>query len=181
MRHIFLFIVNIILFFTVKAQGDYVVLPPRDYNKKPAKNTAFVELFGNGGLYSLNYDRIYLYHEKFKISARVGFAINLQGVYIEQDYILEQNVIFFKSRHHLELGLGITLQNQFNENCKVSGEYLWEKIIYSSLRCGYRYQKQSDGFFLKAGFTPVLMQQSNCGFDAKYFQLWAGIGVGISF
>ena len=163
------------------AQEDYVAKPPRDYATKPAKNAAFVELAGNGGLYSLNVDRIYYYKEKFKLSARLGFAINPHGIYLEQAYILEQNFILFKNSHHLELGIGATIQNQFNESCKTTGEYLWEKIIYSTLRCGYRYQKQDDGFFLKAGLTPVLMQQSNCGFNASYFQLWAGVGVGMSF
>lgn len=163
------------------AQEDYVAKPPRDYATKPAKNAAFVELAGNGGLYSLNFDRIYYYKEKVKLSARLGFAINPHGIYVEQTYVLEQNFILFKNPHHIEFGIGATMQNQFNESCKTTGEYLWEKIIYSSLRCGYRYQKQDDGFFLKAGLTPIFMQQSNCGFNAGYFQLWGGVGVGMSF
>lgn len=167
--------------FITVAQEDYATLSPRDYVKNPAKTALFIELGGNGGLYSLNIDRIYYYKEKLKLAARAGIAINPHGVYVEQAYVLEQNFILFKNPHHLELGIGITMQNQYNESCKITGEFLWEKIIYSSLRCGYRYQKQDDGFFWKIAATPIFMQQSDCGFDANYFQLWAGAGVGMSF
>ncbi len=163
------------------AQDDYALKTPRDFIKNPTKNAAFVEIGGNGGLYSLNFERIYLYQEKFKMSGRIGFAINPHGVYVEQSYVLEQNFILLKNPHHIEFGLGLTIQNQYNENCKIAGDYLWEKITYSTLRCGYRYQKQDDGFFLKAALTPASGQISNCGFDINYFQLWAGVGVGLSF
>ena len=131
--------------------------------------------------YSLNLDQIYYYKEKLKLAARVGFAINPHGVYVEQAYVLEQNIVFFKNPHHLELGIGITMQRQYNESCSIPDSYLWENLWYGAWRCGYRYQKQDDGFFLKAALTPVFMQQSDCGFDAHYFQLWAGVGVGMSF
>lgn len=171
-----------ILFATILfSQDDYVLKPPRDYSKNPAKNAFFIELGGNAGLYSLNYDRIYLYKEKLKLSARIGLAINPKGKLIEQVYLVEQNIILFQNPHHLEIGIGITNQRQYNESCNTIGKYLWENILYGSTRLGYRYQKQDDGLFLRAGLTPIFMQQSDCGFNASYFQLWAGFAIGMSF
>ena len=179
---------KIVIFFSfwlscslLNAQEDHVLKPPRDYEKHPAKTALFIELGGNAGLYSLNLDQIYYYKKKLKLAARVGFAINPHGVYVEQAFVLEQNIVLFKNPHHLELGIGITIQRQYNESCNIPDTYLWENVWYSAWRCGYRYQKQDDGFFLKAALTPVFMQQSDCGFDAHYFQLWAGVGVGMSF
>lgn len=176
-------ILSLLLFFVLlsKAQDDYATPIPRDYSKKPAKNAGFIELGGNAGLYSLNFDRIYYYKDKFKVSARVGFAPYFNGYYIEQEYVLENNFILFTNPHHLELGLGATLQRRHNERPGQIDNYFWENIIFGVARCGYRYQKQDDGFFFRAGLTPVIMSDDAEGFHSNYFQFWAGVSFGISF
>lgn len=164
-----------------KAQDEYVASMPRDFSKNPAKTAGFIELGGNAGLYSLNIDRIYYYKEKLKLSARLGFAPHFNGIYIEQIYVLENNFILFKNPHHLELGLGATLQRRYNEKPDEVDTYFWENILFSVWRCGYRYQKQEDGFFLRAGLTPVVMSNDALGFHSDYFQFWAGLSIGLSF
>lgn len=163
------------------AQDDYASPTPRDYNKHPAKNAGFIELGGNAGLYSLNFDRIYYYKDKLKISARVGFAPHFNGIYIEQEYVLENNFILFTNPHHLELGLGATLQRRYNERPGQIDNYFWENILFSVWRCGYRFQRQDDGFFFRAGLTPVAMSNDAEGFHSNYFQFWAGVSFGMSF
>lgn len=160
---------------------DYAMPIPRDYSSKPAKNAGFIELGGNAGLYSLNFDRIYYYKERFKLSARVGYAPHFNGIYIEQECVIENNFILFKNPHHLELGFGSTLQRRYNERPNEIDNYFWENIIFGITRCGYRYQKQDDGLFVRAALTPVFMSKDEEGFHPTYFQLWAGVCVGISF
>ncbi|MES2565387.1 MAG: hypothetical protein V4565_00885 [Bacteroidota bacterium] len=164
-----------------KAQDDYALPSPRDFAKNPAKTAGFIELGGNAGLYSLNIDLIYYYKEKFKLSVRGGFAPHFNSVYIEQIYLLENNFILFKNPHHLELGLGATMQRRYNERPNEIDNYFWENILFSVWRCGYRYQKQEDGFFLRAGITPVIMSSDALGFHPDYFQFWAGVSLGLSF
>lgn len=162
-------------------QEDYTLKPPRDYEKNPAKNSAYVELGGNGGLYSLNFERIYLYKNNLKLSARFGFCPQLYDYYFEQIYILENNLILFSNPHHLEFGIGSTMQRRYNEHCNQPNEYFWENLWFGVFRCGYRFQKQDDGFFLRAGITPVLMEKTDCGFNPNYFQGWLGVAVGMNF
>ncbi len=163
------------------AQDDYSLKPPRDYEKNPAKTAGFIELAGNAGLYSLNIDRIYYYREKFKMSARLGFAPHFNSVYIEQIYVLENNFILFKNPHHLELGLGASLQRRYNERPNEIDTYFWETLVFGTGRVGYRYQKQDDGFFLRAAVTPVITSNDALGFHGDYFQFWGGVSVGVSF
>ena len=163
------------------AQDDYAQQTPRDYLKNPAKTAGFIELGGNAGLYSLNVDRIYYYKEKLKVSARIGFAPHFNGIYIEPICILENNFILFKNPHHLELGLGLTLQRRYNERPNQIDTYFWENILFSVWRCGYRYQRQDDGFFIRAGLTPAVMSKDALGFNPDYFQFWGGVSVGVSF
>lgn len=165
----------------MSSQDDYALKPPRDYTTNPAKNAGFVELGGNAGLYSLNYDRIYFYKEKLKISARVGFSPQPHGWQFEQVYLLENNFILFSNPHHLEIGLGATMQRRYNERPNEPDNYFWENIWFSIWRCGYRYQKQDDGFFFKAGLTPAIMSKDAEGFHPDYFRFWLGIGIGMSF
>ncbi len=175
----FVFFTFLCLF--TKAQDDYATPAPRDYTKKPAKTAAFIELGGNAGLFSLNIDRIYYYKEKLKLSGRAGFAPHFNGIYIEQIYVLEHNFILFKNPHHLELGLGATLQRRYNERPNEVDTYFWENILFSVWRCGYRFQRQDDGFFFRAGLTPAVMSNDAEGFHPDYFQFWAGVSVGASF
>ena len=180
MREIYLilFLISNLFFY---AQENFVIKPPRDYSKSPAKTAGFIELGGNAGLYSLNVDRIYFYREKLKISARVGCAINMNSIYYEPIIVLENNFILFKNPHHLELGLGGTLQRRFNEKVNQPDVYHWENILFSVWRCGYRYQKQDDGLFFRAAITPIIMSNDALGFHSNYFQLWAGFSIGMSF
>jgi hypothetical protein len=179
-RHIGLsFLIFLSVFVT--AQDDYALPAPRDFSKNPAKTAGFIELGGNAGLYSLNIDRIYYFKEKLKLSARLGFAPHFNAIYVEQIYVLENNFILFKNPHHLELGLGATIQRRYNERPNEVDTYFWENILFSVWRCGYRYQKQEDGFFLRAGLTPVIMSHDALGFHGDYFQFWAGISIGLSF
>lgn len=155
--------------------------PPRDYNRQPARNAGFIELGGNAGLFSLNFDRIYFYKENLKVSGRVGFAPEPHGHYFEQVYLAENCFILFKNPHHLELGLGATVQRRYNERPDQPDNYFWENIWFGVLRAGYRYQRQDDGVFMKAGLTPVLMSSDAEGFHPGYFQLWLGAAIGMSF
>lgn len=166
---------------TIKGQGDYIILSPKDYTKHPAKNAAFIELGGNAGLYSLNFDRIYYYKDKLKLSGRLGFAPHFNGIYIEQEYVIENNFILFKNPHHLEFGLGATVQRRYNERPGQIDTYFWENILFSVWRCGYRFQRQDDGYFFRVGLTPVIMSHDEEGFHSNYFQFWAGVSFGISF
>ena len=124
---------------------------------------------------------IYFYKEKLKVSTRLGFAPAPNGRYFEQIYIVENNFILFKNPHHLELGLGVTMQRRYNERPNLPDNYFWENIWFSIWRCGYRFQRQDDGFFVRAGLTPAIMSKDAEGFHSNYFQFWAGVSVGVSF
>ncbi len=175
------FVILLHCVFLLRAQVNYVLISPRNYKEYPARNAFFIELGGNMGLYSLNFDRIYFYKKQLKISSRVGIASHLNGVYVEPEAVLENNFILLKNPHHLELGFGITLHRRYNEIPNKPDNYFWENIWFSVWRCGYRFQKQEDGFFFRIGLTPVIMSKDIEGLHSNYFQLWAGLSVGVSF
>lgn len=182
----------IVLFFIIQScsiaqikDDDYVLEKPRDYSKDPAVTANYIELLGNGGLYSLNFDRVFMYRKKFKVSGRIGANIWPNGRYFEQAYIIENNYIFFGGDHHFEVGPGLTLQRKYNPVCSDTSQYPkynWENIWFGMFRLGYRYQKEEEGFFFRFGLTPILYRKYDCATDippAKWF--WLGIAFGVTY
>ena len=129
----------------LKAQSDSSI----------AKNTIFVEGFGNGIIGSVNYDRI-IFIKKLKFSCRIGF------VYLptrnESLYSIPFELNFLKGRkNNIELGLGLTYAYGFNSssseisqgsNFITKEEY--SRAFYFVLKpIGYRFQKKDGGIFVK--------------------------------
>lgn len=163
-------------------ETEYVLETPRDYNKDPARTATFLELGGNGSLYSINFDHIFFYKEKIKISARPGFAIFPNGYHIEQAYVIENNYILFSNPHHLEIGPGLTMQRKFQTSCRDSTQDIWENLFYGMVRVGYRYQRQEDGLFFRIGILGIPYKKDDCGTQIPPKNiLWLGISIGISY
>jgi len=138
------------------------------------KNSMYFELFGNGGLYSINYDR--LFSENF--GGRIGFShiSNLEFIFSSVDNItiipITLNYLT-SSDHKFELGAGIAVVNisggeifGFKADKGASG-------VVGTGTIGYRYQPDSGGFLFRIGLTPFFAQDG--------FQISGGISLGAAF
>jgi hypothetical protein len=150
------------------------------------KNTIFLELAGNGGFYSLNYDRILLEKAKWKLAGRIGAMYYREELnYLDYNHSLkiavpiEASYLRGKGDHYLELGIGMT---PWYENYKdFDASEISHIVLLSSARLGYRYQKKEGGMFLKAGFTPLL-QFKNKVYEngSSIFFPWGGLAIGFT-
>jgi hypothetical protein len=113
-------------------------------------NTFFIEVLGNGGLYSLNYDRIF-HIKKRIIASRAGFS------YLPPWYANNHVFVFpvectwlipaKKDTRFFETGIGSTFITEVrNEDSGLKNF----KVI-PGIRLGYRLQKPEGGLFLKTG------------------------------
>lgn len=149
-------------------------------NQAPAKkSTVFVELAGNGGLYSINYDHIVLGRPSWKLAGRIGAMYYREKLnYLENNYSqkvavpVELSYLRGKENHYLELGLGIT---PWHENYKDFHESQINQVdLLPYTRLGYRYQKRDGGIFFKAGLTPMVKLKNN---QNQNFP-WGGLAIG---
>lgn len=146
-----------------------------------SKNTVYLELLGNGGVYSFNYDRILLTKTLFKISGSVGISYIPPSFRYNHTftYPLEINLLY-GIRNHFELGIGYTpVFNLYKEDIfKIYDDY-----SYPALRIGYRFQKPNGGFFLRAGLllyigkNEFITDYSNYGNN----RTWISLGFGYTF
>lgn len=153
---------------------------------KTKNNSVYLELAGNGMLYSANYDRTILLSKQFKLAPRVGFEwLPVRERLGYQNFVipLELNVLWAKNReskNHLELGLGLTfieLKKQFFN--KTSPSTKMAKVTL--LRLGFRHQKPSGGFMYRIGTTLPIAQDDYLNKVEVRNDFFGGISLGYSF
>ncbi len=140
-----------------------------------AKNSVFFELFGNGLIYSLNYDRIILQRNGLKTSARIGFSVIPLDEF-SNILITEINQLIGRGNKYFEIGLGITAHYVFDEEA-VSFFGIDDHNFLGFIRMGYRYQKLNGGLFYRVGVTPFMFIEES---DDKLFPYF-GFSIGKSF
>ncbi len=139
-------------FLLLAATASFAQAPPEPVRR----NTFFLELGGNGMFYSLNYDRILLNRDNWKLSGRVG-AMYLPPLNERNRHMVggpvEISYLRGRGRHFLELGLGGTV---IYDTYALSNSRVNDLAVMAVARIGYRHQKPEGGFFYKVGFTPLL-------------------------
>lgn len=149
--------------------------PAAAQNGVPLKpNAAYLELLGNGLLYSLNYDRFLTAH----LTGRVGlFVLAAQdsdgegsGAVLATPVLV--NYLFGRGNHHLETGIGATLLAGAIEDLEDEVDESFSGAV-GTATLGYRYQRPGGGFVFRAGVTPF--------FGAGGIAPWFGVSFGYSF
>ena len=149
-----------------------------------AKNGGYLELGGNGGLYSLNYERFL----SPDFSIRAGFAsYSGESWWGDEEtsvttFPLLGNYFYGNGSNRLELGAGILLGSK-----KVKsgwGEEMNRSSTIFDLTAvvGYRYQKPAGGFIFRAGFTPFYaLSGGEDAYPDEGFTPSGGISFGYAF
>lgn len=109
-------------------------------------NSVYLEVFGNGGFYSLNYERLIINFA----GVRAGFSyiyLGDIGQYIS--FPLMINGLLGSKHHKLEIGAGVTIMNEASPSSFKS----WDTQYFKTASIGYRFQKRNVVY--KISFTPL--------------------------
>lgn len=118
-------------------------------NANTKMNSIYVEAFGQGFCYSLNYDRMLKTQSNIKHSFSAGLLYVPEamgfgdGVYFGMP--ISYNLLLGKKSHHFELGLGLT--NMLVNPSLNNG--LSKYYMCLTPKVGYRLQKPNGGLFLR--------------------------------
>jgi len=147
-------------------------------NDSLKRNAVYIELFGQGILYSVNYD----YRIKENIALRAGlttYGINFFSKTNVTGFPMMLNYLSGKRKGHFEAGIGFMPLLVTEE----TGWFSWEDDekkqsesavgFIGNINLGYRYQPRTGGFIFRINFTPLIFQE----------QLWpfGGISFGYGF
>lgn len=140
---------------------------------EPSHHALFVELFGHGVFYNLNYE----YRRTPDLVLRASFSLQpgwydclfdssdcRQGLWFVPGLAVAK--LFFEGAHHLELGLG--------GGAIVSTKDGW-LTAYLTPQLGYRFEPDEGGFLFRLTFTPLV------GASEEYLIFpWGGMSFGFS-
>lgn len=122
----------------------------KDY--KGSKNAVYGELLGNGGIYSLNYERMFYKNGIFEAHLRIGGEYLPAGLISEKKpgmvFVLGVNELFGKSKHKFEAGIN------FSHVIGLDSEA--GPIYFVSGNIGYRKQPEKSGFLFRVGAVPLI-------------------------
>ncbi len=130
------------------------------------KNSIYLEILGNGALYSFNYDRIIPLKQNLLLVLRVG-GNEYHGMNSEKlsfNFIGTGGILLGSRNHFFESSLGFTLFQR-------------EPDFLITLSSGYRYQGRK-GLVIR--LTPMYIINTETG-DVFGNSLWFGLSVGYSF
>jgi hypothetical protein len=129
------------------------------------KNSVYLEIMGNGAVYSFNYDRIFPLKEDLALVFRIG-GNEYHGVRTTEpsyNFIGTAGVLHGGPRNFLEAGLGFTWFSGYED-----------RLV--ALSTGYRFQ----GRFLMFRAAPMYIYNSEKG-DTFGNCLWFGLSFGFTF
>ena len=145
--------------------------PTSAQNEKRAQNV-FVELGGQGLLFTANYDSRFS-KRMDGLGGRVGIGYISIGGDNATTVPLSLNYLLGTGRHFFEMGLGATLlATSGNDNSFLFDEN--NSNVIGTMSFSYRLQPVDQGFSFRAGLTPIF----NKNFFIPYY---AGLSLGYSF
>jgi hypothetical protein len=151
---------------------------PEAASVHPIGHVAFVEVLGNGLLYSANYE---LYVRPWNMGFRAGtsfFTTKISDSVLSHNYTLVTvplvaNYYVGTVHHKLQLGLGATLLYTRLSTDALGNSYGTDNGLGAAATAiiGYRYFPADRGFSFGLGFTPLLRA-------SKGVLPWGGVEVG---
>ena len=144
-------------------------------NDSLKRNAVYIELLGQGVLYSVNYD----YRIKENIALRAGlttYGINFFSKSNVTGFPMMLNYLSGKRKGHFEAGIGFMPLLVTEE----TGWFSWEDDkkkqsevdVIGNINLGYRYQPRTGGFVFRFNFTPLI---------GPTVIPWAGMSFGYGF
>ena len=163
------------------------------------KNSVYVEVFGNGFVYSVNYDRIIPLSDQLKLAPRVGFEYLAQKktyspIYGQFHIPVELNLLWAKraqSKNFVETGLGLTLLStptvyDFSSvnGAEPTGYPLSFRMARIGLfRAGFRHQKPEGGLMYRVGVLARVSKDDFAPYSTQplFDRIWPSLSLGYSF
>jgi len=176
---IIIFLSAIHLGHTQEVQVNETSEKAKKLNHEPS---ILVEILGQGGFYSLNYDRIYL-KNKTPISARFGASVfNLNSKFTLVTPV-SFTALYGKQIHYLELGFGISHFYIVDKSLFQQFEDRQVKIAVCPI-LGYRLQI-SKAMLFRIVLSPLftILPSNQIGRTSPYYGYnpWFGVGTGYTF
>lgn len=130
------------------------------------RHSAFVELGGSGGLFSVNHELVMVQGEKFALTRRIGLSFMPIDANNGVNLIVPAALMgrFGQDRHFAELGLGL------GSSFTTEGAFFMRGLFIA----GYRHHTAGPLFF-RLSYTPLM----SIFYDFQW-EHWVGVSIGVN-
>lgn len=145
-----------------------------------SKDRVYLELLGNAGAYSINYERSLSqsFHARIGVGNTSSNDLFGAGTNIVTTFPIMGNFLFRGGNNKLELGTGILVGwSSFDSSFGDENDRSTTILDLVGV-AGYRYQRDNGGFIFRAGITPFLALS---GGDDAYPEPGLSLSAGLSF
>lgn len=154
---------------------------------RPAENAIYAELGGQGGFYTINYERfirpdmgirVGLGAISISASASDGMSTTTAGATFAAAPVMFDYLGLHEGAHALELGAGVDLM-YFGGTASAPGSSVMASGLtpVPTATIGYRYSSPTGGFVFRAGYTPLFFVTT----QQKSVTHWGGMSFGYRF
>ena len=146
--------------------------------KTKCKHLIYMEIFGIGGLGSVNYENNIPLKNKFALGFRGGFSTIHVVDYTRK---FNSDLIFplamhclYGTKHKIVMGVGQTISNFPAADLRKSSIHTRTTDFSTTFTIEYRYEHQKTGVFFGCGYTPIIEKN-------KHYKHWGGVTIGYAF
>jgi len=135
----------------------------------------FVEVLGNGFIYSVNYDtRFSQGFDGWGGRAGIGYIAIDDVRFTAMPFLV--NYLFGKEKHFFEVGVGTTflVASESNGTYGPVGDRERGTGFIGAMSLGYRMEPTDGGFMFRAGLTPIFS-------SSTFWPLWPQVSFGYAF
>lgn len=143
-----------------------------------ARNAAYIEVFGLGGLYSINYER-FITND---FTARIGYTswmVNMLGPKSRRGPIFMGSYLVGQDNNRMEIGAGVEFASAKGGSIFAREELQAQDYTMFLATFGYRYQPSDGGFHFRAVFMPMIWLNNSTSSSLTFGTF--GISFGVCF
>lgn len=154
---------------------------------KSADNALYAELGGQGGFYTINYERfirpdmgIRVGFGAISVSATAsdGMSTSTAGATFAAAPVMFDYLGIHSGNHALELGGGVDMMYFSGDSTVPGGSAMASGLVpVPTATIGYRYSSPTGGFVFRAGYTPLFFITTT----QKSVMHWGGLSFGYRF
>ena len=167
-----------LVFFLVAA----IFISASHISKAQAKFSAYLELAGSAGIYSLNADYMVVELDKIRFGGRLGIGVfkeEYEGTGMDTYVPVSAIALYVFDVYNIEIWVGYNMisysirsvvdveDRGFKRKTELLGNYV----------IGYRYQKKEGGLIFRVSYTPFFYNDE----PFSRYEHWGGISVGYAF
>lgn len=129
----------------------------QSFTKEYALNSVYFSIGGAGIYNSLNYERTFVYTNKYSAGVKVGIGSSFSPALFPNEFMIPVGGYFLFGKKNSHIDLSFCATNYFLEQYDYSDDKNYKELkLLLVPSVAYRFQKSRGGLIGRIGFSPII-------------------------